>query len=232
MAAVTSLGVHTPVALPYLIAEGILPKDPSPRLYQWETYVIEDEEDPLEEEILATKNAVVWSQGIFMRNIYRFDLEGEDVIQAVLTNFPSASSTGKFDTLFPGRRQWHTNSDAPRHLQQELKSSLTGDHQRRRGGTSQPSQSQSDSALARALVVLLKTKAWIYFLQGGHHIVDLPFEVEQAFPAPRGLLLQRKRTLPSSLPPTPQLPSAPPNSFFQPQPRTQLSNDRSENLTC
>ena len=39
MAETKSLGVHTPVALPYLIAEGILPAEPQHELYSWESYV-------------------------------------------------------------------------------------------------------------------------------------------------------------------------------------------------
>lgn len=198
MAAVTSLGVHTPVGLPYLVAEGILPQDPTPKLYQWETYVIEEEEDEHEEELLTTRNTVVWSQGSFIRNIYRFDLEGEDITQAVLTKFPSAAFGSKADSFPPSRDK--TQSDTPQ------------------------SSSRSRPQLIRALVALLKTKAHIYFLQGGHHIVDLPFEVERAFQAPRGLVLQRKRTSPTSLPPTPHLPPAPPNSFFLSQHQSRLSS--------
>lgn len=206
MAAVTSLGVHTPVALPYLIAEGILPQDPSPKLYQWETYVIEDEESQFEEEVLAAKNAVVWSQGNFIRNIYRFDLEGEDVVQALLTSFPSSPSRNKDEII-------EINQSA-----QRLKLSKNG---RTSHSHCHP---QSHPRPGRALVVLLKSKAHVYLLKGGHHIVDLPFEVERAFPAPRGLLLQRKRTSPNSSPPTPQLPPAPPNSFFLSQSQPRLSS--------
>ncbi|SMQ55480.1 unnamed protein product [Zymoseptoria tritici ST99CH_3D7] len=178
MAAVESLGVHTPTGLQYLVSEGILPPDPRPERYQWETFVVADGEEQTEEEILTTEHAVVWSQGSFVRNVFRFDVEGEIVTQAILTTFPS-------DRAGDG-----TNAEA---------------------------------SPARALVVLLRTKAHIYFLQGSHHIVDLPFEVERAFQAPRGLLLQRKRTSPNSLPPSPQMPSVPPNSFFSSQARMRTS---------
>ncbi|SMY29160.1 unnamed protein product [Zymoseptoria tritici ST99CH_1A5] len=178
MAAVESLGVHTPTGLQYLVSEGILPPDPRPERYQWETFMVADGEEQTEEEILTTEHAVVWSQGSFVRNVFRFDVEGEIVTQAILTTFPS-------DRAGDG-----TNAEA---------------------------------SPARALVVLLRTKAHIYFLQGSHHIVDLPFEVERAFQAPRGLLLQRKRTSPNSLPPSPQMPSVPPNSFFSSQARMRTS---------
>ena len=206
MAAVSSLGVHTPVALPSLIAEGILPRNPSQDLYQWETYVTEIGGEEIEEEVLATKNVVVWSQGQFVRNTYRFELEGEDVIQAVLTNFPIASKP---------KIQNERISGTDRTPRKRLRHSV--------GPQDQKSKHVPQPILERALVVLFKSKAHIHFLHGAHHIINLPFEVEKAFPAPRGLVLQRKATERSTLPPTPQLPNAPPNSFLSTQFRTSQS---------
>lgn len=200
MAAVSSLGVHSPTALPYLVAEGLLPSHPKPDQYQWETYVVEDgTADSVEEELLVTQNAVAWSQGKFLRNIYRFGLEGEPVVQALLTTFSSPESKSR-------------DHDAILDRSQSSRSSLGSSGPREVAQTDGPPCPPS-----RAVVVLLKTKAHIYFLRGAHHIVDLPFEVERAFAAPRGIILQRKRTFQSSLPPTPQVPAAPPNSFFSSQ---------------
>lgn len=53
----------------------------------------------------------------------------------------------------------------------------------------------------RALVVFLKTRAFVYFLSGTSHVINLPFEVEHAVPAPHGLILQRKSPSPSLPPP-------------------------------
>ncbi|KAF2166270.1 hypothetical protein M409DRAFT_23462 [Zasmidium cellare ATCC 36951] len=205
MAAVNSLGVHTPVALPYLLTEGLLPPDPKPDQYQWDTYIVADGNDCVEEELLVTQNAVAWSQGRFVRNIYRFDLEGESMVQALLTSFPAASD------MQPGIFTAHANELRPQ------RSSLNSSGFQEETETKR--QSFKSKFPRRALVVLLKTKAHIYFLRGAHHIVDLPFEVERAFAAPRGIILQRKRTVQSSLPPTPQVPAAPPNSFFSSQGR-------------
>ncbi|KXL43785.1 MAG: hypothetical protein FE78DRAFT_151601 [Acidomyces sp. 'richmondensis'] len=163
MARVESLGEHIPVALPYLIREGLLPKEPKRELYQWETYVFHGRYGPIEEEVLSTKECVVWSQGDFVRKVYRFGLEGEEVVQAILTCFMPQDSQG------------------------------------------------------RALVVFLKTKAHVYFLTGSSQIIDLPFEIERAFPAPRGCVLQRRALSEPPDPPTPLVPSAPPNSFFSSQ---------------
>lgn len=201
MAAVTSLGVHTPVALPYLVAEGLLPRDPSKDLYQWETYVTETDDREIEEEVLATKTVVVWSQGRFVRNVYRFDLEGENVSQALLTAFPTSS-------------KFHVQADRISGTQRtprkrvKLSSDALADHLK-----------PTRPTLERALVVLLKTKAHIHFLRGASHIVSLPFEIDRAFAAPRGLLLQRKATSSSSTQASPPIPLAPPNSFLSTQHR-------------
>ncbi|KAM3422225.1 hypothetical protein BST61_g2590 [Cercospora zeina] len=199
MAAVTSLGVHTPVALPYLVAEGLLPRDPSKDLYQWETYVTQSDGNEVEEEVFATKTVVVWSQGRFVRNVYRFDLEGEDVSQALLTSFPSSSKPQIQADRISGtqrtpRKRLKISSDALKnHIQ------------------------RTQPALERALVVLLKTKAHIHFLRGASHIVNLPFEIDRAFSAPRGLLLQRKSPSNSSVHASPPVPAVPPNSFLSSQ---------------
>lgn len=93
MADVTSLGVHTPAGLPYLINEGILPAEPKKELYQWDIYAFPGDNGMVEEEILATKDCVVWSQNGLVRTAYRFELEGEDVRQAVLTRFPKENGS-------------------------------------------------------------------------------------------------------------------------------------------
>jgi anaphase-promoting complex subunit 1 len=56
--------------------------------------------------------------------------------------------------------------------------------------------SPTSAGLSRALVVLLQNQAHIFFLDGASHLVKLNFEVESAFAAPRGIILQRK--LPNS----------------------------------
>ncbi|CAF9911449.1 MAG: hypothetical protein GOMPHAMPRED_007409 [Gomphillus americanus] len=43
----------------------------------------------------------------------------------------------------------------------------------------------------RAVVVLAKTQAHIYFIGGSTHTINLPFEVQKAFPTTYGLIMQR-----------------------------------------
>ncbi|RMZ06178.1 hypothetical protein D0862_04697 [Hortaea werneckii] len=202
MAKVESMGVHTPVALPYLIREGILPQDPKPDLYQWETYA--DARCGDEEELLVTKKCVAWSQGNFVRNVYRFELEGEDVDQAILADFPN---DGEAKT---GSNVLWTSSDGGPKTSQDRRRPFATD------GSIERSRDDTGHA-TRALVVFLKTKAHVYFLHGASHVLDLPFEIERAIPAARGCLIQRKPTTAAASTSTPRVPAAPPNSFLSTQ---------------
>ena len=206
MAQLTSLGIHTPVALPYLISEGLLPPSAGPEDYQWKTYVSSDKRGPIEEEVLVTKNCVVWSQGAFVRNVYRFDLEKDEISQALLANFADdiQSNSATHAPVTAHGSSLNSTGRSPVSQNDPAKSAEQHDV-------------EGELNLSRALVVFLKNKAHIYFLHGTSHIVDLPFEVERAFVAPKGLVIQRKASPLPSLPPTPVLPSAPPNSFFHPQ---------------
>ncbi|GAB7361313.1 hypothetical protein MBLNU230_g1370t1 [Neophaeotheca triangularis] len=208
MADISSLGVHHPVALPYLINEGLLPRNLRPDSYQWETSVYETPYGDVQEEVLATKDCVVWSQGDFVRNVYRFEQEGENVVQALLTSFPDDrygqdgqrgelevpfSANGSTNLVSPSKPKYGTS---------------------RRDAVRQPVLDNQDSSKhGRALVVLLKTKAHIYTGTGARHIVNLPFEVQKAFASPRGVLLQRKIAPPPRAP-TAKVPAVPPNSFL------------------
>ncbi|KAI7534144.1 hypothetical protein KC316_g16578, partial [Hortaea werneckii] len=201
MAKVESMGVHTPVALSYLIREGILPQDPKPSLYQWETYA--DTRNGDEEELLVTKNCVAWSQANFVRNVYRFELEGEDVEQALLANFPNNGEAKR------GSNGLQASSDGMAKVLQDRKRPFATESIER-------SRDDEDNA-TRALVVFLRTKAHVYFLHGASHVLDLPFEIERAIPAAQGCLIQRKPTTAAASTSTPRVPSAPPNSFLSTQ---------------
>ena len=209
MAQIKSLGLHTPVALPYLVSEGLLPQNPTPRLYQWETYVTDEGYGAIEEEVLATKKCVVYSQGAFTRNVYRFELEDEEVKQALLTSFPDIDDFTKNEHGQTDAFKMSINGSGNARLQ-TLSTSHAGSRIAQLGATDRLSSS-------RALVILLRSKVHIYFLQGTSNIVDLPFEVERAWPAPKGIVIQRQSRPAPSSPPTPVIPSAPPNSFFSSQ---------------
>lgn len=84
MSRITSLGIHTPAALPYCLSENLLVDPVHPSAYSWTTTPFLPNE-----ELLVTSTAVIWSQGGVIRRVFRFEVEKQPVIQAVLTWFPS-----------------------------------------------------------------------------------------------------------------------------------------------
>src|SRR5690242_564622 len=198
MASLRSTGVHKPAALQYLVAESILSDDCTERDYVWDTYADENPEGPTDE-VVTTEYHVVWSRGGIVRKVFNFEIEKEKVIQALLTWFPLEGSS-------EGVAEQKSN--------QHPKSFLTqGTQPATDPKTAADEASDVIETRARALVVFLRSKAHIFFLSGTTHIVNLPFEVDRAFPAARGVVVQRK-IAPLQAPPSPQMPMAPPNSFL------------------
>ncbi len=69
----------------------------------------------------------------------------------------------------------------------------------------------------KALVVFLKTQAHVYYLSGASHIVHMPFEVENAFAGPAGVLIQRKQSAENVAPFALKFPKVLPGSFLSSQ---------------
>jgi len=204
------MGIHTPSALPYCIAEGILPDPPSPSSYQWAL-----SQSVPDEELLVTGYTVIWSQGGIIRRVFKFDVEKEPVIQALLTWFPTdeaTKSTGK-DQRQANRephkakkRQSTWNSKSRTYAAQlgsfpRTRQSLTrmtsmigleDDDDDDSSNNNNDEDQVGDTAKRRALVVCLKNQAHVFYLSGTSYVIHLPFEVQYALAAPNGLLLQRK----------------------------------------
>ena len=224
MATVRSLGLHQPSAVPFLVAEDLLPPDPSEDLYTWTTSVVDGPDGHIEDEIVWTKTCVVWSRAGVVRRVFRLDIEREEIRHALLANFSVAGnkkfsgSTSQGKSGIPAR----TGDDGPR---------ARGSHNRRHGGGESkttasdvswnlrghdsPRNESRDATdgLSRALVVVLKSQAHIFFLAGNSHVVPLPFEVDSVFATPKGLLFQRK-TQERNPDDGSFYPMAPPNSFM------------------
>ena len=225
MASVTSLGVHTPSALPFLIAENILPPNPPNDTFTWRTFQKASKEDSgeEEEEIVITRNCVVWSRAGVIQRVFRFDIEGEPVSQAAFARFPDQTARNLqvfSDPQVPlnhDRRQTAVNDELSVGKQRAGPEGEPNDVPKRHREVQNriPTHSQRDDQASegRALVVVLKTHAHIFFLSGTSHIVHLPFEVDAVFPCIHGILLQRKVPEKETLPPTPQIPWVPNNSF-------------------
>ncbi|KAI1499060.1 hypothetical protein F5X99DRAFT_295506 [Biscogniauxia marginata] len=178
MASVTSLGLHQPTALQYAIQEQLLPENPPSSSYEWEITVDQAADCDGEDELLVTKDSVIWSRGCIFRKCFGFKLEKEPITQALLTYFPSSEN----------------DTDSKAH-----------------------GSENASRVMSKALVVLLKTQAHIYFLDGTSHVVHMPFEVESACAAPQGLIIQRKQRLDSSVTSSLKFPKVPPNSFISNQ---------------
>ncbi|RAR10569.1 negative regulator of mitosis [Stemphylium lycopersici] len=203
MASLRSIGVHKPAALQYLVQESILTDDSTDRDYTWHTYT----DDGPVDELVTTEYHVVWSRGGVVRKAFNFEVEREPVKHALLTCFmlhePSHAASDSREST-PGH-----SADA------RSQSFLTQGTQPATDPTAPVDNAPPTTEVpSRALVVFLKSHAHVFFLSGTTHIVNLPFEVEKAFPAARGVVVQRKLAPLHPVPASPHLPSAPPNSFL------------------
>ena len=220
MASIRSLGISTPSAIPYLVAEGILPTNHKPSDYCWQRISgASKKEGEASDELLITKTCVVWSRGGVLRRTFRFDLENEPVKLALFTTFASSSKEpvrnpaahGSYRPsapLDPKVPAWERRRSADEH-----DDSLQENSGRTRLGSNADLRLHEDLDEGRALVTILRTQAHINFLTGTNHIVHLPFEVTAAFSTPYGLILQRQSVPATAVPSTPQPPLAPANSF-------------------
>ncbi|KAL9078101.1 MAG: hypothetical protein Q9157_002984 [Trypethelium eluteriae] len=238
MASVVSLGVHTPSALPFLVAEGILPQDPSPNQYQWRVYG-DDEDDinaPKFDEVVFTDDCVVWSRGDVVQKIFKFEVEKQKIHDAVLTWFKSAEVPESGFESNPSSQR--ASSQIPK-KDSALKSTGKGKKPPRKSFTSNYATwrqyefssprplSGKRVGQAQALVVILRSQAHVFFLSGTSHVVNVPFEVEKALPSPWGLFLQRKLPVKNSPQTALPLPPVPHNSFLAPQLQSSQSSQSS-----
>ncbi|KAG9649941.1 hypothetical protein KCU64_g9255, partial [Aureobasidium melanogenum] len=209
MADFVSLGVHRPSALPYLISESVLPENHTPKDYIWKVYP--GPSDDSEDEVLYTSNCVVWSQDGHVRKVFNFDSAKQPVSHALITRFRNDPLT----------KTGSTASKSANHV-----ISYASNAYATRWGTKPqrdprnlPSLSTGDSnGFNRALVIMLKSEMHIHYLSGSTHVLNVPFDIEKAFPAIDGLVVQRKATTITKEPPTPTIPAPPPNSFTSSQP--------------
>ncbi|KAL4977271.1 hypothetical protein BDW66DRAFT_150362 [Aspergillus desertorum] len=197
MSTVRSLGLHKSSAITFLIAEDLLPPEPSEELYSWATSIDTGPNGPVEDELVWTRSCVVWSRAGVIKRVFRLDFEKEDIKHALLTNFAvnKVKRTGdKSSSAIPQTTSHHSNRPSETDSLGRVES-----------------RGSAFSRHSRAVVVVLKSQAHIFFLNGNSHVVPLPFEVDSVFATPRGLLFQRKVADENN---TSSYPMAPPNSFL------------------
>ncbi|KAJ5780931.1 Anaphase-promoting complex subunit 1 [Penicillium paradoxum] len=205
MASVRSLGVHEPSAVTFLVAEGIIPAEPSENHYKWTICVDESGlTGPVDDELVWTKHCVVWSRAGMVKRVFRMDPEKEEIRHALFTRF--AAGDIKHKDIGPGRSETTTGTQKPKRTETLSTLDLHGDAR-----VSVIAPQQSTESLSRALVVVLKSQAHIFFVAGNSHTIPLPFEVESVFATPRGLIFQRKVQDNDG---RRQQPTVPPNSFM------------------
>lgn len=208
MADFVSLGIHRPSALAYLIAESFLPQNPAPEDYTWKVYPAPSNDSA--HELLYTSKCAVWSQDGHVRKVFNFESTGQVVGHALITRFrahapskPMPDSTTKHglpNVSAANSSRWGTRSQRdPKHLLSSQNSGVS-------------------HGFSRALVIILKSEMHVHFLSGSTHVLSLPFDVEKAYPAIDGLVIQRKSASTTKEPPTPTIPGPPPNSFASSQP--------------
>ncbi|EMT68286.1 Negative regulator of mitosis [Fusarium odoratissimum] len=90
MATVKSLGLHQPSGLQHAINEQLLPPNPPSTSYTWDISTEDRFDGDLEDEILSTEHCVIWCRGGIFQKTFRFELEKEPVIQALLAYFPAS----------------------------------------------------------------------------------------------------------------------------------------------
>ncbi|EXJ89982.1 hypothetical protein A1O3_03049 [Capronia epimyces CBS 606.96] len=107
MSSVQSLGLHEPSGLHYLVAESILPPDPSPSLYKWTVSRVRDPPSAgfIEEEILYTEHCVVWSRNGAIKRALNLGVEEEPILHAFVTQFGSVEEHEKATVHYPAHER-------------------------------------------------------------------------------------------------------------------------------
>ncbi|KAL2853858.1 hypothetical protein BJY01DRAFT_48439 [Aspergillus pseudoustus] len=205
MSTIRSLGLHESAAIPFLISENLLPPDPPEELYSWTTTVDNGANGSVEEELLWTKGCVVWSRAGIIKRVFRLDLENEDIKHALLTSFPVGKSRQAEAKSSPSSKL-AISQRAGSHSKQFLNAQSPV----AKATSSLETEEGLNKTSSRALVVVLKSQAHIFFLEGNSHVVPLSFEVDSVFATPRGLLFQRR--VPDE--DNGNYPTVPPNSFM------------------
>ena len=106
MASVRSLGLHRPSGWRHAIEEQLIAPDDLESSYTWDITTDSRGGDSFEDELLTTSDCVIWSRGRLFRRAFKFGLEKEPIIQALIAFFPASEHHGS--------RQSHNGSPSER----------------------------------------------------------------------------------------------------------------------
>ena len=181
MASFRSLGPRRPSALQFLIDEGVLTSNATPHDYTWTTF------GDGGEEVLTTAAGAVWSEGNVIRRVFRLGNDDQRITAALLTWFQPLIAQRR-----PRASASNTASGRSKVVRVNAQSARDITAPKVEENASEDASSHSKAHRKRALVVIVKQHAHIYFSTGPNHIVNLTFEIQRALPTPHGLILERK----------------------------------------
>ncbi|RUS33938.1 hypothetical protein BC938DRAFT_483181 [Jimgerdemannia flammicorona] len=174
-----------------------------------------ENENGFDEELYIVGSTVIWSQGYMLKKSFNFEDEMEPVLMALFAWFPfeETNTTALASSQNPPWKDLLEQTDAMyadrSHTPRPAKASKSP------GGKAAPAASPSPKRkLQRALCVLLKRTAKIYFPSGLSYTVHLPFVVYRAWPLDVGILLQRLPETEELQPSSFGLPEVPPTAIL------------------
>ncbi|KAG6010545.1 hypothetical protein E4U21_005898 [Claviceps maximensis] len=118
MASVRSLGLHHPSGLRTAIEEQLLSPAASSSSYTWNITTDEQDNDLAEDELLTTRDCVIWCRGGLFRKTFKFTLENEAITEALLAYFPASADESRHD------RSEHKSSHSTSSTAPELEKAL------------------------------------------------------------------------------------------------------------
>ncbi|KAG6088863.1 hypothetical protein E4U15_004854 [Claviceps sp. LM218 group G6] len=95
MASVRSLGLHHPSGLRNAIEEQLLSSDAPSTSYTWAITTDEKDTDLAEDELLTTRDCVIWCRGGLFQKTFKFTLEKETITEALLAYFPTSADEAR-----------------------------------------------------------------------------------------------------------------------------------------
>jgi len=184
--------VHTQTrndaVLEYLIKEGRLPPQPSANLYT--RHIYDDLPDDTREEVLWTRNTVIYSKDGFIQRVWTYQESKEPVECVLITTFDKQDS----NTIYTESQNEVNSEHVKLSVFRSFGEGSFGRVSRKRVGH-HPVQNAANLALSgkdgRAVVIFTKKLCYIHYLSGSTFIVGFSFDVKYAFRMPGGILVQR-----------------------------------------